>query len=106
MIKNYDFDIKCYGERNAVVCLNAPYFVVATDKMFCDCPLWPGKIAKLIVACSTLEEAEQVYDGMKYKKCNRGYFSYVKIIHGDMPDYDDRKYAVKVLHYKHATAFH
>ena len=101
-IDHYDFD----NEMNKDKCLSARYYVTATDKLFNGCPLWPGKIAKLVVACDTYEQSAQVVEGMKYKKGNRGYFSYVKIIRGDMPNYANSRYAVKVMHYDHATAFH
>lgn len=98
-INDYDFD----GDKDK--CLSARYFVTATDKMFCDCPLWPGKTAKIVIACDTIEQAEQVEESMRYKKGNRGYFSYVNIAYS-LPNYAYSRYAVKVMRYEHATAFH
>lgn len=98
-------NIDHYEIINKDQCLNASYYVTATDKIFNGCPLWPGKIAKIVIACDTIEQAERVEDGLKYKRGNRGYFSYVKIIR-TLPAYANRKYAVKVMHYNQATAFH
>lgn len=104
-IDHYDFDTACYGEAHKAKCLGASYYITATDKMFNDCPLWPGKTAKLIVACETYEQAEQVWENMKYKRGNRGYFTYVKFTRA-LPTYAHSKYAVKVIHYDRAMAFH
>lgn len=98
-------NIDHYEIINKDRCIGASYYVTATDKLFTDCPLWPGKIAKIVIACDTIEQAERVEDGLKYKRGNRGYFSYVKIIR-TLPVYANRKYAVKVMHYNQATAFH
>lgn len=100
-IDHYDFD----DEMNKDKCLAARYFVTATDKVFNKCPLWPTKNAKLIIACDTYEQAYQVWENMKYKRGNRGYFSYVSIAYS-LPNYANSRYAVKVMRYEQATAFH
>lgn len=98
-INDYDFD----GDKER--CLASKYFVTATDKMFCACPLWPGKNAKLIIACDTYEQAYQVWEKMKYKRGNKGYYLYVSIAFS-LPSYAKSRYAVKVMRYDRATAFH